>query len=224
MNKEVFDLDSIESALQKFLFETPTPEEGLMVVLQNPQLLTRFVDNLFESLIKEAQSLENADLAKFYKGRRMLLQALKQALSSKDIALLYAAKLIQSKKGTKQAPLAAGTEFFDFQETLAKLLVWLKAPTLEQGVNILQEYPELLTDRPVKMFGWLMDEARKHGDELFVQTLKTLREFFQLVRLALMEKEQATASKDEITQAVKHALKQTDFSAFQKKQEFSFLA
>ncbi len=171
MNKEVFDLDSIESALQKFLFETPTPEEGLMVVLQNPQLLTRFVDNLFESLIKEAQSLENADLAKFYKGRRMLLQALKQALSSKDIALLYAAKLIQSKKGTKQAPLAAGTEFFDFQETLAKLLVWLKAPTLEQGVNILQEYPELLTDRPVKMFGWLMDEARKHGDELFVQTL-----------------------------------------------------
>ncbi len=225
MNKELFELENIDSALQQFLFESPTPEEGLMVLLQNPQLLTEFVEDMFDSLISNATEQGSDELIKLYKGRRLLLQAVRQAMSKKDIALLHAIKLMLLKKqlSTKQMS-SDDIEVFDFQEILLKVLVWLKAPTLEQGVSILQEYPELLTERPIKMFSWLMDESRKHGDEMFVQVLKTLREFFQSVRLTLMDKKDSTASQDEITQAVKSALRQIDFSFFHKQQEFSFFA
>ena len=225
MNKELFELKNIESALQKFLFESPTPEEGLMVLLQNPQLLTDFVEELFDSLISNATEQGSEELIKLYKGRHLLLQAVRQAMSKKDIALLHAIKLMLLKKEVSSKKISADEiEVFDFKEILPKVLVWLKAPTLEQGVSILQEYPELLTDRPVKMFGWLIEEARKHGDEMFVHVLKTLREFFQSVRLTLMDKKEATASQDEITEAVKNALRQIDFSIFHKEQEFSFFA
>jgi hypothetical protein len=225
MNEDLFEIETIEPALQKFLFESPTPEEGVMVLLQNPQLLTDFVEQLFDSLINNAIEQKSEDLLKLYKGRRMLLRSVRRALSKKDLALLHAIKLMLLKKDLSAKKLSSKeTEMFDFQEILLKVLVWLKAPTLEKGVSILQEYPELLTDRPIKMFGWLMEEAHKHGDDMFVQVLKTLREFFQSVRLTLMDKKGTTASQDEITQAVKNALKQIDFSMFHQKQEFSFFA
>lgn len=226
MNTEQFDLKQIELALRKFLFESPTPEKALVVVLQNPLLLTNFVDNLFESLIKDAKSRGNEELVKLYRGHHTLLQAIRQALSKKDIALLFAAKQILAKKDIANASLISMTipeSLEDFQEIIAKMLVWLKAPTLEQGINILQQHPELLTEQPIKVFGWFIEEACKQGDEVFVQLLRTLREFFQSVRVALIDKDSATISTEELTQAVKQALVQTDFSAFTEKRQAATL-
>jgi hypothetical protein len=232
MNKELLDLESLEPALQKFLFESPTPEEGLMVVLQNPQLLTHFVDTLFISLINDAKTDGNDELMKLYRGRRILLQAVKKVLSKKDIALLHSIRvmLLESDESTSQKEYSLNTddskddpEFTTFQEIMVKILVWLKAPTLEQGINILHRYPELLTDKPIRMFSWLMEEAHKHGDEMFVQVLKTLREFFQTIRLTLMDKQDITT--EEIRDAVKQALMQIDFSILTDDQEdYTFLA
>ena len=57
MNTQPFDLKTIEPALRKFLFESPTLEDGLVVVLQIPQLLTNFVDNLFEHKHKSFRNI-----------------------------------------------------------------------------------------------------------------------------------------------------------------------
>ena len=97
---------------------------------------------------------------------------------------------------------------------MLKVLAWLKSPSLDNGINLLQQYPELLTDRPVRLFGWLIEEAGKHGDEVFVNIIKTLREFLQTLRIALMDKNITTVSKNDLRQAVKEALEYTDFSAF----------
>jgi hypothetical protein len=227
MNKELVDLKSLEPALQSFLFESSTPEEGLMVILQNPQLLTDFVETLFASLIDDAKQDGNDELVDFYSGRLMLLQTVREVLSKKDATLLHIAKLMLSKKedfkeDSKTDSSSKTTEWFDFQDIMVKTLVWLKAPTLEQGVKILRRYPELLTDKPIRMLSFLMEEAHNRGDEMFVQVLKTLREFFQSLRLNLIDKKGATT--EELKKAVKQALTQTDFSTFTDRQEFSFLA
>ena len=217
MNTQPFDLKTIEPALRKFLFESPTLEDGLVVVLQNPQLLTNFVDNLFELLITDAQAGGKEELVQLYQGRHRLLQIIKRTLSKKDIALLFAVKKILLKKNilANHSLMFAGHKNLEnFQEIMVKVLTWLKAPTLEQGISILQQYPELLTEEPIKMLGWLMDDAHNQDNEILVQVLRTLREFFQVVRLALIEKNRATLSKDEIKQAVKLALTQTDLSLF----------
>jgi hypothetical protein len=227
MSKDKSDIDTIEQPLRKLLFEIHTPEDGIAVILQHPQLLTNFVDSVFVSLINSASKQGNKDLVKLYRGRQMLLQAVKEALSNKDLALLYAVRQLLSKKNRSANSVAKDVdskEVFELPEIMLKLLAWLKAPTLEQGVDVLQQHPELLTDKPIKLFGLLMDESHKRGDEMFVQVLKTLREFFQTVRMLLMDKKDAIASQAEITQAVKKALDQTDFSTLLKKQEFSFLA
>ncbi|HEC85718.1 MAG: hypothetical protein DRR19_15085 [Candidatus Parabeggiatoa sp. nov. 1] len=227
MNQDKSDIQMIEQPLRKLLFESHTPEEGITIILQHPQLLSKFVDNLFVSLINSASKKGNEDLVKLYRGRQMLLQTVKEGLSNKDLALLYAVKQLLSKKDRSANSVAKNVdnkEVFELPEIMLKLLAWLKAPTLEQGVKVLQQHPELLTDKPIKLFGLLMDESHKRGDEMFVQVLKALREFFQTVRMLLMDKKDAIASQAEITQAVKKALAQTEFSTLLKKQEFSFLA
>ncbi len=227
MNQDKSDIQMIEQPLRKLLFESHTPEEGITIILQHPQLLSKFVDNLFVSLINSASKKGNEDLVKLYRGRQMLLQTVKEGLSNKDLALLYAVKQLLSKKDRSANSVAKNVdnkEVFELPEIMLKLLAWLKAPTLEQGVKVLQQHPELLTDKPIKLFGLLMDESHKRGDEMFVQVLKALREFFQTVRMLLMDKKDAIASQAEITQAVKKALAKTDFSTLLKKQEFSFFA
>jgi hypothetical protein len=209
-----FDLKSIETALQKYLFETPDPEESVRVLLENPQLLTDFVDNLFESLIEEAE--ENENLVKFYQARRLLLQTVKNSISKKNLALLLMIKQMDSKKEKLAKP-------FEFQDILDKVQTWLEAPTREKGINILQQNPELLTDQPERMFSLLIDEAQLHGNEFFVRVLRTLSEFFRVIRLEVGANK--TASKDKLRQAVEYALDHTDFSVFvEGKQPAIFIA
>lgn len=209
-----FDLKSIETALQKYLFETPDPEESVRVLLENPQLLTDFVDNLFESLIEEAE--ENENLVKFYQARRLLLQTVKNSISKENLALLLMIKQMDSKKEKLAKP-------FEFQDILDKVQTWLEAPTREKGINILQQNPELLTDQPERMFSLLIDEAQLHGNEFFVRVLRTLSEFFRVIRLEVGANK--TASKDKLRQAVEYALDHTDFSVFvEGKQPAIFIA
>jgi hypothetical protein len=217
MNQEPQNLESIQNALEQFLFQAPTPEEGLRVLIDNPQLLTEFVDSLFELLIQDAREQDNQELFEFFTGRHLLLQAVRDALSQKDIALLVAIRqLLRLKSGLAHNALEGETnkELLDFQEIMLKVLTWLKTPTLEKGISLLQQNPELLTDRSVKMFGWLIEEAAKHGDEVFVDIIKTLREFLQSLRIALIDKNMTTVSKNELRQAVEEALAHTDFSVF----------
>ncbi len=215
MNQEPDDLESIQTALQQFLFQAPTPEEGLQILIDNPELLTDFVDSLFELLIADAREQENEELLEFFTGRHLLLEAVKEAISQKDIALLVAIRQLLLNglaKNTLEAD--ESKEFLDFQDIMVKVLAWLKKPTLEKGISLLEQYPELLTDRPVRLFGWLIEEAGKHGDEVFVNIIKTLREFLQTLRIALIDKNSTTVSKNDLSQAIKEALEYTDFSAF----------
>jgi len=220
MNIAPFDLKSIETALQKYLFETPDPEESVRVLLENPQLLTDFVDNLFESLIEEAE--ENENLVKFYQARRLLLQTVKNSISKKNLALLHLIKQIELKKD-KLAKRPSMGKHFEFQDILDKVQTWLEAPTREKGISILQQNPELLTDQPERMFSLLIDEAQQHGNEFFVRVLRTLSEFFRVIRLEVGANK--TASEDELRQAVEYALEHTDFSVFvEGKQPAIFIA
>ncbi|HIE02933.1 MAG TPA: hypothetical protein EYP59_22070 [Thiotrichaceae bacterium] len=217
MNQEPQDLESIQTALQQFLFQAPTPEEGLQILIDNPELLTDFVDSLFELLIADAREQENEELLEFFTGRHLLLEAVKEAISQKDIALLVAIRqLLLLKNGLATNTLEAdeSKEFLDFQDIMVKVLAWLKKPSLEMGISLLEQYPELLTDRPVRLFGWLIEEAGKHGDKVFVDIIKTLREFLQTLRIALIDKNSTTVSKNDLSQAIKEALEYTDFSAF----------
>ncbi|TGO02885.1 hypothetical protein PN36_17395 [Candidatus Thiomargarita nelsonii] len=218
MNKPPFDLKSIETALQKYLFETPDPDESVRVLLENPQLLTDFVDKLFGSLIEEAA--ENENLVKFYQGRRLLLQTVKESISKKNLALLLMIKQIESKKEKLAKTMGKP---FEFQDILDKVQTWLEAPTREKGVSILQQNPELLTDQPERMFSHLIDEAQQHGNKFFVRILRTLSEFFRVIRLEVGANK--TASKDELKKAVEYALDHTDFSVFvEGKQPAIFIA
>ncbi len=217
MNIAPFDLKSIETALQKYLFETPDPDESVRVLLENPQLLTDFVDNLFGALIEEA---ENENLVKFYQARRLLLQTVKDSISKKNLALLLMIKQIESKKEKLAKTMGKP---FEFQNILDKVQAWLEAPTREKGISILQQNPELLTDQPERMFSHLIDEAQQHGNDFFVRILRTLSEFFRVIRLEIGTNK--TASKDELKQAVEYALEHTDFSVFiEGKQPAIFIA
>lgn len=211
MNLEQFELKSIETALQKFLFETEEPEEALTVLLQNPQLLSDFVDSLFDSLIENARLEKNEELVKFYHDRRMLLQAVRDSISKKDLALLHLIKQIQSKK-EHLAKHRALEKPFEFQDILDKVYAWLEAPTREKSISVLQQHPELLTDQAERMFSVLIDNAHQRGNEFFVRVLRTLSEIFRVIRLELGDNK--GASRDELKQAVEHALDQTDFSIF----------
>ncbi len=226
-NLEPFDLKNIESALRQFLFETSNVEEGVTLLLRNPQLLTDFIENLFESLIKDARFENNEELAQFYKSRQILLQVVRNSLSKKDIVFLHVVRQLLLKKEilTQHPDLIKLDKPFEFQEILDKVQTWLKAPTREKSIHLLQQYPELLTDQPERMFCFLIDEAHRHGNEFFVRVLRTISEFFRIMRLALGEKDVASVSKDELREVVKQALDQTDFSVFiEGKQRVTFLA
>jgi len=147
----------------------------------------------------------NKNLDKFYQACRLLLQTVKN--SKKNIGLSHMIKQtkLKKKKLTKRPS-------FEFQDILDKVQMWLEAPTREKGIGILQQNPELLTDQPERMFSVLIDEAHQHGNEFFVRVLRTISEFFRVVRLEIGNNK--TASKDELRRAVEYALDHTDFSVF----------
>jgi hypothetical protein len=152
----------------------------------------------------------------------MLLQAVMDSISKKDLALLHLIKQIQSKK-EQLAKHQALEKHFEFQDILDKVHAWLEAPTREKSITVLQQHPELLTDQAERMFSVLIDDAHQHGNEFFVRVLRTLSEIFRMIRLELGENK--GASRDELRQAVEHALDQTDFSVFvEGKKPATFLA
>ncbi|MDM8568108.1 hypothetical protein QUF50_01060 [Thiotrichales bacterium HSG1] len=223
MSKE--DLEEIEAALQKFLFDSSIPEEGFNVALQNPQLFNNFVDDLLESLIQDADEEDDLELAMFYRNRRNFLKMCRHALSSqKEILLLDFLRHTLSKRNISLQALfsIADDEFSDFQQVLIQLLIWFKNPTINKGVIVLQKNPELLTDKPTKLLGWLMNEANESSNDIFIQMLKIIREFLQTIRIALLDKDDI--STNDIKLAIQQALKSTDFSILIKRQPMSILA
>jgi len=227
MKNQSQELKSIESALKKYLFETPNPDDSLTVLLQNPQLLTDFVDELLDSLIEEAEKENESELAKHYLARQILLQAVRNSLSKKELALLIAIKqtvLRNENRAKRLSSVMENTEPFDFKNLFDNVLMWLEASTRDKGITVLEEYPDLLTDKTEKMFTFLIDEAHQHGNRFFEQILRTLSEFFRILRLELGEKN-VSSSRNELIEAVESALKNTDFSIFRKgKQQVIFIA
>ena len=101
---------------------------------------------------------------------------------------------------------------------------WLDASTQDKGITVLEEYPDLLTDKAEKMFTFLIDEAHQYGNNFFEQILRTLSEFFRILRLELGEKT-VEHSRKELREAIELALEKTDFSIFRKgKQSVIFIA
>ncbi|MDM8564375.1 hypothetical protein QUF74_01835 [Candidatus Halobeggiatoa sp. HSG11] len=223
MSKE--DLEKIETALHEFLFDSSIPEDGFKIALQNPQLLTEFVDDLLKSLIQDADEEDNLELATFYRNRRNFLNMCKQIMSSqKEILLLHVVRQALSKRNISLQTLfsVADDEFSNFQQVLIQVLIWLKNPTIDKGVVVLQQNPELLTDKPIKLLGWMMNEAGGYGSDIFIQILKIIREFLQTIRITLLDKEDA--STDDVEVAIRKALKTTDFSILIKKRPTVLLA
>jgi hypothetical protein len=227
MKDQFKELKRIESALKKYLFKSRNADESLTVLLQNPQLLTNFVDNLLDSLIEEAKKEQDSELAKYYLARQMLLQVVRNSLSKKELALLTAIKQTVDRKNNIAKHLASvmdNEEPFDLTEILNKVLKWLEASTQDNGINVLEEFPDLLTDKTEKMFAFMIDEAHQHGNTFFEQILRSLSQFFRILRLELGEKN-VELSRNELGEAIEYALENTDFSIFRKgKQSVIFIA
>lgn len=182
MNSETFDLKNLEPVLRKFLFETSSPEDGLMVIFQHPQLLTDLVDTLFDSLIRHAHQQGNDRLVKLFKGRHLLLQAARKTLLS--------------------SPQLTDTPYsVDFKKMMAKLQRWLSASSLAEEALVLQEHPELLSDQ-MEIFLNLMMTQQTHQQVLSM--LHTYKILFREIRRHLPEKE--NLSQEEIQQALNKAM------------------
>ncbi len=221
------DINSIKSAFKEYLFFTPNADDSLTVLLKNPQLLTDFIDELFESLIKEAQKEKKSELVTHYQNRRIFLQTVKNSLSKKEIALLTAVKqTIDRKENTAKllSRVMENTEPFDLKELFNKVLKWLDASTQDKGIIVLEKYPDLLTDKTEKMFTFLIDEANQQGNKFFAQILRTLSEFFRILRLELGN-QHVGVSQSKLIDALESAWEKTDFSIFIKgKQQVIFIA
>jgi len=221
------DLNSIKLALKEYLFFSPNTDDSLTILLQNPQLLTDFVDQLFESLIQDAKKEKEFELVTHYQNRRIFLQAVKKSLSKKEIALLIVIKQAALRKDNiakRLSKVMENTEPFDLMKHFGNVLKWLEASTEDKGFTVLDKYPDLLTDKTEKMFTFLIDEANQQGNNFFEQILRTLSEFFRILRLELGE-QNVGFSKSELIDALEYAWDKTDFSIFKEgKQPVIFIA
>jgi len=221
------DLNSIKSALKEYLFYSPNADDSLTVLLQNPQLLTDFIDELFESLIIDAKKEKESELVTHYQNRRLFLQAVKKSLSKKEIALLTVhqqAALRKENTAKLLSRVMVNTEPFDLKKLFDKVLKWLDASTEDKGITVLEKYPDLLTDKTEKMFTFLIDEANQQGNNFFEQILRTLSEFFRILRLELGE-QNVGVSQSKLIDALESAWEQTDFSIFNEgKQQVILIA
>lgn len=182
MNSETFDLKNLEPVLRKFLFETSSPEDGLVVIFQHPQLLTDLVDTLFDSLICHAHQQGNERLVKLFKGRHLLLQAARKTLLSSPQATYTPCSI-------------------DVKKMMAKLQSWLAASSLEEEVLVLQEHPELLSEQ-LEIFLHLMMTQQTH--QPVISMLHIYKILFREIRRYLPEKE--SLSQGEIRQALNKAM------------------
>lgn len=194
-------LQEVESALEEFLFNARTPDDGITVLLKNPNLITSFIEDIFNDLITDADNEGDNILKDFYKSRLELLHILKSKLSKNDIILLHTAKQL-----TKQVLIEN-----DSKEIFSKILKWLRTPTLENRIKILQKNPELLTDKTDKFFTNLIERANSSGELMSVKILRSLNEIFRMLRLDLNNK---TDNIEDIKAAIELSLDKTDFSIF----------
>ncbi|WP_069470939.1 queuosine salvage family protein [Candidatus Marithrix sp. Canyon 246] len=194
-------LQEVESALEEFLFNAQTPDDGITVLLKNPNLITSFIEEIFDDLIADADNEGDNILKDFYKSRLELLHILKSKLSKQDIILLHTAKQL-----TKQVLIEN-----DSKEIFSKIVKWLRTPTLEKRIKILQKNPELLTDKTEKFFTNLIERANSSGELMSVKILRSINEIFRMLRLDLNNK---TDNIEDIKAAIELSLDKTDFSIF----------
>jgi hypothetical protein len=200
-NDYPFVLQEVESALEEFLFNAHTPDDGIKVLLKNPNLITGFIEDIFDDLITDADNDGDNLLKDFYSSRLQLLHIVKSKLSKKDIILLHTAKQL-----AKQVLIEN-----DFKEIFSKILKWLRTPTLEKRIKMLQKNPELLTDKTDKFFTLLIERANSSGELVSVKMLRNLNEIFRTLRLDLNHK---TDNIEDIKAAIELSLDKTDFSIF----------
>lgn len=200
-NDYPFVLQEVELELEEFLFNAPTTDDGIRVLFKNPDLISTFVEDIFNDLITDADNDGDNILKDFYTSRLKLLHIVKSKLSKQDIILLHTAKQL-----TKQILIEN-----DFKDMFSKILKWLRTPGLEKRIKILQKNPELLTDKTDKFFTMLIERANSSGELMSVKILRSLNEIFRMLRLDLNNK---TDNIEDIKAAIKLSLDKTDFSIF----------
>jgi len=201
MNSEHLELQQIEKAVKQFLLETPTPEDGLRVILQYPRLLTDFVENLFDSLINNARQEGNKKLIQLFSDRQLLLRAVRHSFSE------IPAKLSLIKE---RMPV-------ELQKMTTSLQIWLQAASLEESVSILHDHPELLAQAIETFFEELIEQIRKSGEERFVLVLRTHLAFLREVRSQLTDH-------DDLKQALNQAIIKLGWSPIVKSEPITFRA
>ncbi len=72
---------------------------------------------------------------------------------------------------------------------LSKALdTFIQTTTMEEGLDILKQHPELLEDNADLLFSSIIDSARKQGHEITAQALDERRDFIRGVRQELSQK------------------------------------
>jgi hypothetical protein len=196
-----FALQDVEPALEEFLFNAPTADEGIIVLLKNPHLITSFIEEIFDDLIEDADNEGDNLLKDFYRSRRQLLHIVRSSLSDHDIILLHTAQQLAKQMLIEN----------DFKGIFLKILKWLQTPIIETRIKILQKNPDLLTDKTEIFFAVLIEKANCSGELIWVKILRSLNEMFRMLRLDLHNK---AGNAEEIKAAIELSIDKTDFSVF----------
>lgn len=83
MNIETTEISAIHQALQKLL-QISSPQQGVNVLLQNPELLTDQADNLLAMLIDNAKTQRRESFVKVLTGLRSLAQEVRQQQEQRE--------------------------------------------------------------------------------------------------------------------------------------------
>ncbi|MCK5521838.1 MAG: hypothetical protein KAI83_01775 [Thiomargarita sp.] len=68
------------------------------------------------------------------------------------------------------------------QDMEAALDAFIQTTTMEEALQVLDKYPNLLEDNADILFSSIIDNARKQGHELTAQALDERRDFIRSVR------------------------------------------
>jgi CHAT domain-containing protein/tetratricopeptide (TPR) repeat protein len=169
MSTEQIDFEGLGAALQK-LFAVKTPEEGIAILQQHPELLSEEADMMLDKLIHHAREQGNDDEAQLFSHARELLQSLRQAIAE--------------AQGNERNDMPEQIDFEGLWAALEKLFA-IKTP--EEGIVILQQHPELLSEEADMMLDNLIHHAREQGNDDDAQLFSHLREMLQSFREAIAE-------------------------------------
>jgi CHAT domain-containing protein len=164
MSTEQIDFEGLGAALQK-LFAVKTPEEGIAILQQHPELLSEEADMMLDKLIHHAREQGNDDEAQLFSHARELLQSLRQAIAE--------------AQGNERNDMPEQIDFDALWATFQKLFA---ANTREESTNILQQHPELLSEDADMMLDNLIHHAREQGNDDDIQLFSHIRELLQSIR------------------------------------------